>query len=198
MYEGIVYLPCFFSEYILPFFRNVFRCVDAVHNFILDEMKQMAQIFCDGSCSPNPGYGGWGVIKVVDDQVSFEDSGWEEKTTNNRMELRAFIRALQLSESAGDIVYTDSRLAHDTLTKWMDGWKRNGWKKGNGKPPENLDLIQELDTVRKPHHNIEWVKAHCTVSHPLYRWNNYVDRVANDARERGVALVARIDGSLTS
>ena len=144
---------------------------------------RMSLIFCDGSCSPNPGCGGWAVIQVKDDDICYENGGREIQTTNNRMELTAFIHALKLASSSDDIIYTDSRLSQQICVSWLEGWKRKGWKKANGSPPENLDLVKELDVHRRDYHTIEWIKAHISNGSKNQEWNNRVDELANAYRK---------------
>ena len=132
-------------------------------------------VFTDGSASPNPGPGGWGVVWVEDGEVRHSDHGHEAQTTNNRMELTALIAAYRhLPEDAAVPVYTDSRLCVDTITKWAPGWERNGWRR-KGAPLKNLDLVKELLrlTRARPKAPLEWIAAHSG-----YRWNEYADSLA--------------------
>jgi len=132
-------------------------------------------VFTDGSASPNPGPGGWGVVWVVDDEIVAQKSGRDPDTTNNRMELMALIEAVKLvPESTPATLYSDSNLAVRTINEWAAGWKRRGWKRKTG-PVENLDLVRELfELVQgRPELELHWIKAH--VGH---RWNEYADRLA--------------------
>ena len=122
--------------------------------------------FTDGACSGNPGPGGWGVVlqakrdsKVVRERTL---SGGEAETTNNRMELTAAIVALETLERAAAItIVTDSVYLRDGITKWIHGWKRNGWRTAAKKPVKNDDLWQRLDTAQAGHEvTWEWVKGH--------------------------------------
>lgn len=128
----------------------------------------MAELFAytDGGCSGNPGPGGWGVIlqakhgdEVVRDR---ELSGGEDDTTNNRMELMAAIMALETLERPSSItIVTDSTYLRDGITKWIHGWKRNGWKTSAKKPVKNDDLWRRLDSVQIRHTvTWDWVKGH--------------------------------------
>ena len=142
----------------------------------------MNGIFCDGSCSPNPGPGAWAVIVVKNDMSVKECAGAEIMTTNNRMEFKAILEAIRMA-TKGDIVYTDSKLAQNTVTTWMQAWKKRGWKKANGKPPENLDLVQQIYEIYSPDTvAVQWVKAHAGDV-----WNNAVDALANQYRQ-GLAI----------
>jgi ribonuclease HI len=119
-------------------------------------------IHTDGACSGNPGPGGWGAILEWKGHRK-ELSGAEPGTTNNRMELLAAIRALQAIKGKGKPVrlVTDSIYVRDGVTKWIHGWKRNGWKTAAKKPVKNDDLWKELDEAARRHDvTWEWVKGH--------------------------------------
>ena len=124
--------------------------------------------YTDGACSGNPGPGGWGVLLVARDGERVlkerELSGGEPETTNNRMELTAAIAALEaLDRPSAITVVTDSAYVKDGITRWIHGWKRNGWKKKGGL--KNVDLWQRLDAAQARHEvTWEWVKGHA--GHP--------------------------------
>lgn len=106
-------------------------------------------IFSDGASKGNPGPGGWAAIVVSKERV-VELGGREKHTTNNRMELRAAIEGLRScnTQPAGErIVYTDSSYVINGITKWMHGWKKNGWKTKEKKNVINQDLWQALDAT---------------------------------------------------
>ncbi|MEM8871206.1 MAG: ribonuclease HI, partial [Pseudomonadota bacterium] len=113
----------------------------------------MAEIIAhtDGACSGNPGPGGWGVViqaregtRIVKER---ELNGGAAETTNNRMELTAAIEALRaLERTTALTIVTDSTYVRDGITKWIHGWKRNGWKTSAKKPVKNADLWQDLET----------------------------------------------------
>jgi ribonuclease HI len=133
-------------------------------------------VFTDGSCDPNPGAGGWGVVWVEGGEIRTERSGQEPDTTNNRMELKALIEALgMLDEDARVPVYSDSQLCVKTINEWAAGWERRGWKRKTG-PIKNLDLVQELWALSKTHPAVElqWIRAH-----DGSRWNEYADALAS-------------------
>ena len=92
--------------------------------------------------------------------------GGEEDTTNNRMELLAAISALDALERRSALtIVTDSSYVKDALTKWIHGWKRNGWKTSAKKPVKNEDLWKRLDEAASRHDvTWEWVKGHA--GHP--------------------------------
>ena len=132
----------------------------------------MTEIFAytDGACSGNPGPGGWGVLMIARDGDTVlrerELSGGAAETTNNRMELMAAIAALEaLERKAALTLVTDSVYVRDGLTKWIHGWKRNGWKTAAKKPVKNDDLWKRLDAAAAAHDvTWEWVKGHA--GHP--------------------------------
>ncbi len=126
--------------------------------------------YTDGACSGNPGPGGWGVVLQArrGETVLKERDlcGGAAQTTNNRMELTAAIEALEaLDRSSAVTLVTDSVYVRDGITKWLHGWKRNGWKTAAKKPVKNEDLWQRLD-VAQARHDVtwEWVKGHA--GHP--------------------------------
>ncbi|WP_421876887.1 ribonuclease HI [Pacificispira sp.] len=123
------------------------------------------EVFTDGACSGNPGPGGWGAVMRWGDHER-ELSGGEEDTTNNRMELMAAIAALEaLKRPVGVRITTDSTYVRDGITKWIHGWKRNGWKTAAKKPVKNADLWQRLEAAAARHRvEWDWVKGHA--GHP--------------------------------
>ena len=124
------------------------------------------EIFTDGACSGNPGPGGWGAILRVKNQEGGdrerELSGGDPATTNNRMELMAAIVALETLKRPCKVrLFTDSTYVRDGVTKWIHGWKKNGWRTSDKKPVKNVDLWQRLDTARATHQvDWRWVKGH--------------------------------------
>jgi ribonuclease HI len=118
-------------------------------------------IHSDGACSGNPGPGGWGALLQYNGAEK-EIWGGENPTTNNRMELKAAIKALEALKKRSEVdLYTDSIYVRDGITKWIHGWKRNGWKTADKKPVKNAELWQELDALVKLHDvNWHWVKGH--------------------------------------
>ena len=115
----------------------------------------------DGSCLGNPGPGGWAAILQYGSHEK-ELVGGEAETTNNRMELTAVIMALEaLNRPVSVAVISDSTYMKDGITKWINGWKKNGWKTATKKPVANQDLWMRLDEATR-RHRIEWrwVKGH--------------------------------------
>lgn len=139
-------------------------------------------VFTDGSCVPNPGPGGWGAVYVQDNVVVAELRGSGGETTNNRMELLALIRAVELVPvGTAAVVYSDSNLAVRTINEWASGWEKRGWKRKTG-VVENLDLVKEAYSLYKerPELELRWIRAHVG-----FRWNEYADELANRGRSEG-------------
>lgn len=119
---------------------------------------------CDGACSGNPGPGGWGALLRFEDGSVHEMGGAEADTTNNRMELTA---ALALLEALRDLprhpdlaIRTDSRYLIDGLGKWIQGWKRKGWRTASGGAVLNRDLWEKLDRARLADVPLRHVRGH--------------------------------------
>ncbi len=133
------------------------------------------EIYTDGACRGNPGPGGWGAILRYSEQEK-EIFGGEVATTNNRMELMAAIRALELLKRPCRVkLTTDSSYVQKGISEWMVGWKKRGWKTAARKPVKNVDLWQQLDKATQGH-DIQWlwVKGHS--GHPE---NERADELAN-------------------
>ncbi|MCR9222323.1 MAG: ribonuclease HI [Alphaproteobacteria bacterium] len=139
------------------------------------------EIFTDGACSGNPGPGGWGAVLRFRGQEK-ELSGGEAETTNNRMELMAAIAALEaLKRPCPVTLTTDSTYVRDGITRWIHGWRKNGWKTAAKKPVKNEDLWKRLDAAAKGHKiDWRWIKGHA--GHPE---NERADALARAAIPRG-------------
>lgn len=139
-------------------------------------------VWTDGSCRPNPGPGGWAATLRAADGQMHDLSGAEMGTTNNRMELRAAIAALEaLPASSFVTVHTDSEYVQRGMTAWVPDWVRKNWRTGKGKPVENCDLWQAL-LAAAARHEVEWTWVRGHAGNTL---NVRVDALANAARERG-------------
>ena len=129
----------------------------------------------DGSALGNPGPAGWAWY--VDD-TCWASGGWPHGT-NNMGELMAVLDLLQQTAHLDEElrVYCDSQYVINTITKWMAGWKRRGWRKGDGKPVMNIELVKGLDAAMQGRDvDFVWVKGHA--GHEL---NEAADRLANAA-----------------
>ena len=118
-------------------------------------------MYTDGACSGNPGPGGWGTV-LMSGKHRKDLFGGERETTNNRMEMMAAIEALNaLKQPSKVTLHVDSTYVKDGLTKWIHGWKRNGWKTAAKKPVKNQDLWMAMDEACQRHDiTWKWVKGH--------------------------------------
>jgi ribonuclease HI len=145
-------------------------------------------IYTDGACSGNPGPGGWGALLRTAGHEK-EIWGGELATTNNRMELLAVIRALELlKRPVRARVHTDSQYVQKGISEWIHGWKARGWKTAAKAPVKNVDLWQALDKVAGMH-QIDWIWVKGHAGHPE---NERADALAR----RGVEAV-RAGGKAT-
>jgi ribonuclease HI len=140
----------------------------------------VVRIYADGACKGNPGPGGWGAI-LRSEGAETELFGGEIRTTNNRMELTAVIRALETLEAPSTVeVYTDSQYVQKGISEWLHAWKRRGWRTADRQPVKNIDLWQRLDRAAAPHRvSWHWVKGHA--GHPE---NERADALANRGVEK--------------
>ena len=137
-------------------------------------MKEI-EVFTDGACRGNPGPGGWGVLLRIDgEEITL--FGGEQNTTNNRMELKAAIKALQYFDNEVSLsISTDSNYVKDGITKWLLNWKKNNWVTASRKPVKNRDLWEQLDTLNSLNNvSWQWVKGHAG-----HRENEIADMLAN-------------------
>lgn len=159
--------------------KNEFVITDISVNELRSILKpnDTVEIYTDGSCKGNPGPGGWGAILIFkNNRVTI--SGNDNKTTNNRMELIATIRAIELiPANVRIVIYTDSTYVKNGVTTWLQSWKINNWKTKDNKPVKNIDLWLELENVIQ-HKNISWnwVKGHSECVN-----NNNADFIAKSA-----------------
>jgi ribonuclease HI len=143
-------------------------------------------IYTDGGCSGNPGPGGWAYLIIRQrsnqSEILVEKWGAEKATTNNRMELSAALRALEmlpkLNISPKTVtVYTDSQYVQKGMTEWMDSWKLKGWRTSDKAPVKNQDLWQRLDAAASPFSiQWKWVKGHIG-----NRFNEHCDKLTQKA-----------------
>lgn len=118
-------------------------------------------IATDGACSGNPGPGGWAW---VEQKSGARESGGAARTTNNIMELTALINGLEyVGPESSLLIRCDSKYVIDAMTKWAPGWRRKGWKKADGQPVKNRELVERLLNLyegRTGNTEVEWVKGH--------------------------------------
>ena len=137
-------------------------------------MKKV-DLYTDGACSGNPGVGGYCAILIYN---GFEKviSGFEQDTTNNRMELLAVIKGLEaLKESCEVNIYSDSQYVVDAFNKdWITIWQNNGWKTSAKKEVKNPDLWAKLLEFVSLH-NVTFIKVK---GHADNEYNNRCDKIA--------------------
>jgi ribonuclease HI len=136
-------------------------------------------VHTDGACSGNPGPGGWGAILDYNGKRK-ELCGGAADTTNNRMEIQAAVEALNALKRPCTVeMHVDSQYVKDGITKWIHGWKKNGWKTADKKPVKNTELWQALDAAIQRHEiSWHWVKGHD--GHPD---NERADELARDGMQ---------------
>mgnify|MGYP001945669622 CR=1 FL=1 len=127
----------------------------------MNEMPESVVAYTDGACKGNPGPGGWGVVLRYGRHVK-ELYGGEGETTNNRMELMGAIVALEsLTRPVPVVLHTDSTYVRNGITRWVHGWKRNGWLTSSKEPVKNADLWRRLDEAAgRLEVDWRWVKGH--------------------------------------
>jgi ribonuclease HI len=154
----------------------------AAHELPLEPRTDELVVWTDGACCGNPGPGGWAAILVAPDGATVELSGGERHTTNNRMEYTAALEGLRsLPAGSRACIVTDSRLMLDSMTRWIAGWKRKGWKTAGGEPVKNQELVRALDAELARHAEVRWhwVRGHETgAAHAHKALNDRADRLA--------------------
>ena len=161
----------------------------AIKETPVEQRPGEALIWTDGACSGNPGPGGWAAIVIgADGGDPEEHSGGEPQTTNNRMELTAALEGLRSLPDGADVtVVTDSQLMLNSMTVWLPGWKRKGWKTAAGKPVKNQDLIVALEAEVNRLGNVRWhwVRGHETGAGNEHKaLNDRADQLAVAAAKR--------------
>ncbi|WP_414543303.1 ribonuclease HI [Nostoc sp. CCY0012] len=130
----------------------------------MSNQRTIQSIYTDGACTGNPGPGGWGVVVYFHDGSIHEMGDAASYTTNNKMEMQAAIAALKFLETSGQsqsiTLYTDSEYLINCVTKWIQGWKKKGWKKTDGKPVQNQDLLETLDELNSRLVKWQHVRGH--------------------------------------
>ena len=142
------------------------------------------ELYTDGAYRGNPGPGGWAALLVCGAERR-ELSGAEALTTNNRMELSAAIEGLgALKRRCAVKLYTDSKYVLQGATEWLPNWKARGWRTAARAPVKNQDLWQLLDAAAATQ-DIQWIWVK---GHSGHDGNEYVDRLANEAIDRMLAV----------
>ena len=134
----------------------------------------------DGSALGNPGPAGWAWY--IDDE-HWRAGGWP-RATNNQGELMAVIDLLRATAGRDEPLHVlcDSQYVINSVTRWMPGWKRRGWRKSDGKPVLNRELLEELDAALQARRvTFEWVRGHA----------GHAMNEAADQRARAVAEAFR-------
>ena len=144
-----------------------------------DKGDRLVKVYTDGSCSPNPGPGGWAAL-IIDSKDERILKGFHPSSTNNRMELTAALSALQkINRKKVVFLYTDSEYLRKGITEWIDNWIARNWKRKGGKLA-NVDLWKALASeIKNRDITWNWVKAH---NGEIY--NERVDKIARSMTER--------------
>jgi ribonuclease HI len=157
-------------------------------------MKKVV-IHTDGGCHGNPGPGGWAAVLEYGGHRR-ELRGGAPATTNNRMELQAAIEALTaLKETCEVELFTDSEYVKNGVSKWVAGWKRNGWRTKAKLPVKNEDLWRALD-LQASKHRVQW---HWLKGHAGHAGNERCDELAGSeiAKIQKAFSAAQLKESLT-
>lgn len=144
--------------------------------------------YIDGACSNNPGKGGWGALCLFNESnLALFLNGFEDHTTNNRMELLAAIKLFDYFLSTSKqfketLIYTDSQYLQNGITDWIHKWQKNGWQNSLKQPVKNKDLWQNL-LIKSQEFNVvwRWVKAHSNNV-----GNEIADSLAVRAKEQNI------------
>lgn len=142
-----------------------------------NEIKDVC-IYTDGACSGNPGNGGWGAVLIYKG-VKKEINGGERNTTNNKMELMAAIKALEMLKTKCNVkLFSDSAYLVNAFNNgWLVSWQKNNWKGSNKKQVLNIELWQKLINLTS-YHNVEFIKVKGHADNEL---NNRCDELARAA-----------------
>lgn len=138
-------------------------------------------LYTDGACSGNPGPGGYAAILIYNGTEK-EISGGEPDTTNNKMEMMAVIKGLEILKEPCEVdVYSDSAYVVNSIEKgWVYSWKKNGWKKADKKEVKNIDLWERM-LKQLEIHTVKFLKVK---GHSTDELNNRCDALAVKEREK--------------
>ena len=143
-------------------------------------------VYTDGACIGNPGKGGWAWAAGAAEY----ESGFDPRTTNQRMELTAVVEALRALPGKLLVVSDSTYVVNCFKQRWYVGWLARGWRNSRGEPVANQDLwgplVREVVEDRRGEVEFRWVKGHAT--DPM---NIFVDRLANEAARGQVAASRR-------
>ncbi len=143
--------------------------------------NMVVDVYTDGSSLGNPGPGGWGTVVVYQDKIIKELGGYDNNTTNNKMELQAAIEALKYlikSDIKEVNIYADSAYVLGGVTNWIFGWEKNGWRTSKKEPVLNQELWKELiSLVREFKGKINWQKVK---GHSGHIYNDKADEIATN------------------
>ena len=147
-------------------------------------MKRVS-LFTDGACSGNPGPGGWAfILRCQQTEKELERAAGSPQTTNNQMELKAVIEGLSaLNEPCHVDLYSDSAYVLNGMKQWMKGWKKNGWRRRDGKrwaEVKNVELWKQLDQLQQTH----TIEFHKVKGHSGHVENERCDQLAVAAADR--------------
>lgn len=144
----------------------------------MSDLRKKIIIYTDGACSGNPGPGGYGSILMYDGNLK-EISGGQKDTTNNKMEMMAVLKALELLKFPCDVeIYSDSTYVVDSIEKgWLYSWKKNNWIKSNKEKAKNIDLWEKMLEYMDMH-KIKFIKVK---GHSDNEYNNRCDELARSA-----------------
>lgn len=145
----------------------------------------MIAIYTDGSCgSPAPCPGGWAfVVYDAAGALLHEASGGATRTSNNRMEMLAIVRALEWAGGRECVIHSDSQLCVNTLTTWARSWEAKGWRKDRGEI-KNLDVVQlAWDRFQYSAATLQWVRGHAGTA-----GNERADELAGLERAKRLSL----------
>lgn len=138
-------------------------------------------LYTDGACSGNPGLGGYAAILIYNN-IEKEIVGGQKDTTNNKMEMMAVIKGLEMLKEPCEVeVYSDSAYVVNSIEKgWIYSWRKNGWKKADKKEVKNIDLWERL-LKQLEIHKVTFNKVK---GHAQDELNNRCDKLAVEQREK--------------